>query len=119
MAMATVPSKKATAKAMRTLLATCAFLAALVGPAGARAHASPCARSAQTDTGFLDVDSDPPAKIFVDDVDFDKVTPQHHLELVAGHHKLKLVTLDGARKRTIGFTIEPGQTRKLTVYLSP
>ena len=47
------------------------------------------------------------------------MTPQPHLELPAGHHKLTLVTLDGARKRTIGFNVEPGQTTTLTIHLSP
>ncbi len=73
---------------------------------------------AQADTGWLDVASDPPAEIVVDDVDTKKTTPQSHMPLPAGHHKLTLVTADGAHKRTIGFTIAPGQTTKLTIHLS-
>lgn len=75
-------------------------------------------RAADADTGFLDVTSDPPAKIFVDEADTGKTTPAQHLPLKAGHHKLKLVTPDGARNRTIGFTIEAGQTTKLSIHLA-
>ena len=74
--------------------------------------------AAQTDVGFLDVSSEPPAHVIVDDVDTRAVTPQPHLELKAGHHKLTLVTLDGARKRTMGFNVEAGQTTKLAIHLS-
>jgi hypothetical protein len=75
-------------------------------------------RAGDADTGFLDVSSDPPAKIFVDDADTGKTTPEPHLALKAGHHKLKLVTKDGAHNRTIGFTIEAGQTTKLSIHLA-
>jgi hypothetical protein len=70
------------------------------------------------DPAFLDVASDPPAKILIDEVDTGRVTPQPRLELRAGHHKLTLVTLDGKHQRTLGFTIEPGETRKFTVHLA-
>ena len=46
------------------------------------------------------------------------MTPQARVELKVGHHKLTLVTLDGSRKRTIGFNVEAGQTTKLTIHLS-
>lgn len=74
---------------------------------------------AETGTGFLDVSSDPPAKILIDDADTGKVTPQPHLELKVGHHKLTLARLDGGRSRTFGFQVESGQTRKFTVHLAP
>jgi hypothetical protein len=74
--------------------------------------------TAEEGTGFLDVSSDPPAKIIIDDADTGKVTPQPHLALKAGHHRLTLVTLDGAHKRTLGFTLEAGETRKFTIHLS-
>jgi PEGA domain len=76
------------------------------------------APTSDADTGFLDVSSDPPAKVLVDDADTGKTTPATHLPLKAGHHKLTLVTADGAHKRTIGFTIDAGQTTKLSVHLS-
>lgn len=70
-------------------------------------------------TGFLDVSSDPPAKVIIDDADTGKLTPQPHLELRLGHHRLTLARLDGGRSRTFGFEIEAGRTRKFTVHLAP
>ncbi|HEX4448837.1 MAG TPA: hypothetical protein VH044_18975 [Polyangiaceae bacterium] len=102
---------------MRTLLTVCAFVGAALGAPGARALAV-ADRSAPTDVGFLDVSSDPPAHVLIDDADTQAVTPQPHLELKAGHHKLTLVTLDGARKRTMGFNVEVGQTTRLAIHLS-
>ncbi len=95
---------------MRTLLTMCTLVGVVFGAAGAWAG---------SDTGFLDVSSEPPAHVVIDDVDTKAVTPQPHLELKAGHHKLTLVTLDGARKRTMGFNVEAGQTTKLALHLSP
>jgi hypothetical protein len=68
--------------------------------------------------GFLDIQSDPAAKITIDDMDTGKMTPQPHLELPEGHHRLTLVTADGAHKKTIGFSIKAGETTKLTLHLS-
>jgi hypothetical protein len=103
---------------MRTLLVACALVAAvLCGPAQ-QADAAPGNRADQADAGFLDVASDPAAKIVIDGADTGKVTPQSHLELKTGHHKLTLVTLDGAHSRTVGFTVQAGQTTKLTVHLA-
>jgi len=109
---------------MRTLLTTCALVGAalLLVPRARPAQAAGAAlgsRSAQTDTGTLEVSSDPPAHVFIDDVDTKTVTPQPRLELKAGHHKLTLVTLDGSRKRSLGFNVEIGQTTKLSIHLSP
>jgi len=112
---------------MRTLFAACAILSTLAAgrelraaaPAGGDPVVAPrVARDAQADTGFLDIASDPPATIAIDGNDTGKVTPQPRLELKAGHHKLTLVTLDGAHARTIGFTVEAGQTTKLTIHLA-
>ena len=72
-----------------------------------------------TDMGFLDVSSEPSgAKILIDDADLGQTTPQHHLPVRVGHHRLTLVTSDGAHKLTVGFTVEAGQTKKLTLYLA-
>jgi hypothetical protein len=104
---------------MKTFLAACGLAAAV-----AVAHVSAADpsigehRQGDADTGYLDVTSDPPAKVLVDDVDTGKTTPAQHLPLKAGHHKLTLVTPDGAHKRTIGFTIDPGQTTKLSIHLA-
>lgn len=119
MARGVRPSKGETARDMRTLLTMCTLVGALLGPPGAQASAGVADRLGQAETGFLGVGSDPPARVLIDDTDTKTVTPQPHLELAAGHHKLTLVTLDGARKRTIGFNVEPGQTTTLTIHLSP
>jgi hypothetical protein len=102
---------------MRTLLTICVLIGAVLG-ARASWGASPERPESQPDSGLLDVSSDPPAHIAIDDVDTKAVTPQPHLELKAGHHKLTLVTLDGSRKRTLGFNIESGQTTRLSIHLS-
>jgi hypothetical protein len=87
--------------------------------AGMAVHASfGVARADDAETGWLDVASDPSAEILVDDADTNKATPQTHMPLKAGHHKLTLVTKDGAHKRSIGFNVTAGQTTKLTIHLS-
>jgi hypothetical protein len=94
---------------MKRFLAAGLALAALLAGSSGRA---------QADVGWLDVSSDPSAEIFIDDADTQKATPQSHLPLSAGHHRLKLVTPDGARKRSIGFNVEAGKTTKLTIHLA-
>jgi hypothetical protein len=98
--------------------------AAIVGILGGAAAVGSLAFAAQTphadaDVGYLDVSSDPPAKIVIDELDTGKTTPYEHLALKAGRHKLTLTTADGGRKRTLGFTIDAGQTTKLSVHLAP
>jgi hypothetical protein len=73
---------------------------------------------AEGERGFLDIVSDPPAKILVDGADTGKTTPQHRLELPVGHHKLTLITLSGAHQRSVGFTIDRGQTTQLAFHLA-
>jgi hypothetical protein len=96
-----------------------ATLLALGVPNGS-ARAAPAAEpTGDTDMGFLDVSSEPTgAKILIDDADLGQTTPQHHLPVRVGHHRLTLVTSDGAHKLTVGFTVEAGQTKKLTLYLA-
>ena len=106
---------------MRVSLAAGCAAAALVlsgGIATARPLAAEHRVADAADMGFLDVTSDPPAKVLVDEVDTGKTTPAQHLPLKVGHHKLTLVTPDGSKKRTIGFTIEAGQTTKLSIHLA-
>ena len=104
---------------MKALLAACALIiAARAGVAAPAARADVVPRGQLAATGFLDVTSEPPARILIDDADVGQSTPQHRLPVRAGHHKLTLVTSDGARKLTIGFTVEAGQTKKLTLYLA-
>jgi hypothetical protein len=104
---------------MRTLLTVCTLLGAFLGAPDGRGALAAVADATQVDAGYLHVESDPPARIAIDDADTRAVTPQAHLELKAGHHKLTLVTLDGTRKRSIGFNVEAGQTTTLTIHLSP
>jgi hypothetical protein len=102
---------------MKRVLSIRVMAAALL--AGVAVHASSgVARADDADTGWLDVASDPSAEILVDEVDTSKMTPQTHMPLKAGHHKLTLVTKDGAHKRNIGINITAGQTTKLTLHLS-
>jgi hypothetical protein len=98
---------------MKKILATCAMAAALVP------LLSVAPVRADGEAGWLDVSSDPPAEIFVDDQDTKTVTPQHHVSLPAGHHNLKLVTTDGSRQRKIGFKVESGKGTTLTIHLGP
>jgi hypothetical protein len=105
---------------MKTLLATCGIVALLGAANVSAAHPLGAEHrvAGDADTGYLDVSSDPPAKVLVDDVDTGKTTPATHVALKVGHHKLTLVTADGAHKRTIGFTIDAGQTTKLSIHLA-
>jgi hypothetical protein len=101
------------------LLTACAIGAIVVaeGVGQARPLAEPLPR-ADTDTGYLDVSSDPPAKIIIDEVDWGRMTPAQHLPLKPGHHKLTLVTPEGGKRRNIGFTVESGQTTRLSIHLA-
>jgi hypothetical protein len=111
---------------MKSLIAACAVAVVVAGgPSFAQGAAAETPRgetrdyrTADKDAGFLDVSSDPPAKVFIDDADTGKVTPVQQLPLKAGHHKLTLVTADGTHKRTIGFTVDAGQTTKLSIHLT-
>jgi hypothetical protein len=112
---------------MKSLVAACAVAVVLGGgPSfGSRAAATAHLQGepvqhlgGDANAGFLDVSSDPPAKVFIDDSDTGKVTPVQHFSLNAGHHKLTLVTADGTHKRTIGFTVDAGQTTKLSIHLT-
>jgi hypothetical protein len=93
--------------------------------AGAAARARPEGPRASTrvalvagDKGVLEVDSDPPAAVWIDDGDTGKLTPAR-LDLAVGHHALTLVSpRDPTRRRTIGFAIDAGKTTKLTLHLT-
>jgi hypothetical protein len=89
-------------------------------PASALASAAPLLEPTgdEAQAAVLDVASDPVAKILIDEVDTGKTTPERHLSVRAGRHKLTLITLDGRHQRTFGFAIEPGETRKFTVHLA-
>jgi hypothetical protein len=104
-------------KAFLSALASSAvLLVSVVGLAGTAVVVHP---AGETDMGFLDVSSEPTgAKVLIDDADLGLTTPQHHLPVKAGqHHRLKLTTSDGLHIGPIGFSVEAGQTKKLTLYL--
>jgi hypothetical protein len=104
---------------MKALLWPSALTACLLASLAARARSDGPAPTGDADMGFLDVSSEPSAaKILIDDADLGQATPQHHLPVRPGHHRLTLVTGDGAHKLSIGFTVETGQTKKLTLYLA-
>jgi PEGA domain len=112
-------------KGLLVIMAVGALGALHPGPAGGEsASGSPPRslvghRSGDADVGFLDVSSEPAAaKILIDDADTGQTTPQHHLAVKTGHHRLTLVAADRAHKLTVGFTVEAGQTKKLTLYLA-
>jgi hypothetical protein len=90
---------------MKGVLATLAAIAVISGVGVARADGN---------VGWLDVTSEPPAEIFIDDADTKLVTPQTHLALPAGHHKLKLVAPGGAQSK-IGFSVAAGKTTSLAM----
>jgi hypothetical protein len=104
---------------MRSLVgAGLVVLAGVLAPTPAASSLLPTRPSAgpsQAERGYLDIVSDPPV---IDGADTGKATPQHRLELPVGHHKLTLVTLDGKHQRSIGFSVERGQTTQLSVHLA-
>ncbi len=107
---------------MKILALSSVLVASLATSLPATAVASVTSRQApagdEARDGILDVASDPAAKILIDAVDTGKVTPERHLSVRPGRHKLTLVTLDGRHQRTLGFAIEAGETRKFTVHLA-
>jgi hypothetical protein len=68
-----------------------------------------------TEPGFLSVDSTPPSRVLIDNVDTGKTTPLARHELTAGSHRVTLITLDNTQKRTLGVTIEAGKEKHLRV----
>jgi hypothetical protein len=103
---------------MKMLLLSSVLVTSLAARLVASAGVPPRVGAPAGDEAILDVASDPAAKILIDAVDTGKTTPERHLFVKPGRHKLTLVTLDGRRQRTLGFTIEAGETRKFTVHLA-
>jgi hypothetical protein len=102
-------------------MAGCVVAAAAGGTARARTagpRASTYVALVAGDKGVLDVDSDPPAAVWIDDADTGKLTPAR-LDLAVGHHTLTLVSpRDKTRRRAIGFAVDAGKTTKLTIHLT-
>jgi hypothetical protein len=91
------------------LLALCAMAAALLGNVAQRPE--------PPEFGFLDVESEPAAEIAIDGGGTGLWTPQHHLPLLVGHHRMTLLRA-GHRPSTYGFTVQPGATTRLTIHLA-
>jgi hypothetical protein len=85
--------------------------------AGTAANAS-AGIAGDVEIAFLDVASEPAARIVIDETDTGKTTPQPRIALTAGHHVLTLVTPDGAHRRTIGFSVEAGQTKTFKIHFA-
>jgi hypothetical protein len=118
---------------MNIALTACAFAAALagLGPGSAARDVGPVVLVQSNEgresrvpaqphdpDGVLDIRSDPPARIVIDDKDTGKITPDQ-VSLKPGHHSLRLVTPDGKLRRTIGFTVEANQVTRLSIHLKP
>lgn len=71
----------------------------------------------EAETGWLTVRSDPPAHVFIDDVDTASDTPLAHFEVKAGHHRVRLVSLDGKQRHTFGIRIKSGQEKRVTIAM--
>jgi hypothetical protein len=80
-------------------------------------------RSQTPDMGTLDVGSDLPAEIFIDGTDTKQQTPppprSQRLPVSAGHHSLKLTTLDQKYTSTIGFKVDRNGTFTIVMHLAP
>src|SRR5260370_9044640 len=80
---------------MKRALAALVIGASLVGGPG-RAAGVELLPASETDVGFLDVASDPPAKILIADAATGKLTPQTHFAVKPGHPHLTPGTHDRA-----------------------
>jgi eukaryotic-like serine/threonine-protein kinase len=61
----------------------------------------------------LDLGAKPPCKIFIDDQDTGKTTPQRGLELTPGRHKITLVNNDYGINQTIRVSLKPGEVKRI------
>ena len=67
--------------------------------------------------GFVDIDSVPPSRVFLDGQDTQLSTPLETYELKAGEHSVTLRSLDGSLERTYSFRVQPGMTTVLRLDL--
>jgi hypothetical protein len=75
------------------------------------------ARAQEADSGYVTITCDPPAHVSIDTDDVVGDTPLDHFALAPGHHKLKLVSLDGTEKQTLGFKIVAGEEKHINVSM--
>ena len=68
--------------------------------------------------GFVDVDSVPPARVYIDGRDTQiTTTPLETYEVKEGEHSLTLRSLDGSLERTYTFRVQAGMTTVLRLDL--
>lgn len=68
--------------------------------------------------GFVSIESDPPAHVFIDDADTGSDTPLTRYQILAGHRKLRLVATDGSRKHTtLRVVIAAGEEKHVRVNM--
>jgi hypothetical protein len=75
------------------------------------------ARAQTADSGYVTITCDPPSHVAIDTDDVVGDTPLTHFAIAPGHHKLKLVSLDGGEKQTLGFKIEAGEEKHIDVNM--
>ncbi len=69
------------------------------------------------EVGFLDLDSNPGAKIWIDGQKTGLRTPLYTYELPEGKHEVRLVSDDGIYDRSYPFRIQAGMTTVLRLDL--
>ena len=67
--------------------------------------------------GYVDVDSIPPARVYLDGVDIQRKTPLHTYEIRRGKHEIRLVAEEEGIDRTYTFRVQPGMTTVLRLDL--
>jgi hypothetical protein len=71
----------------------------------------------KAERGWLDVESVPPARVYLDGRDLGETTPLYTYEVEAGRHELRLVAEDRGLDRTWEVQVHPGMTTILNLDL--
>lgn len=74
-------------------------------------------RLSAEDSGFLHLETNPPGRVFLNDVLLAESTPVDALRLPQGEHALRVVATDGKLERRLDITIEKGKTTSLRMNL--
>jgi hypothetical protein len=77
----------------------------------------PAAAAAIGADGYLEIDSDPTAELYVDGVDMGS-TPMFHHRVSSGQHALRL-EVSGYKTQRVAVQVEPGRTFTKTYKLNP
>lgn len=91
--------------------------AVAAGPDGRSGTARSVDPVAQAEVGYLTLETDPKATLYLDGETTGRPTPVTKLPLSVGKHKLRLVTLDGKIERTLGVQIARGEEKHVNVNL--